>query len=92
MAVDLPLISDSPVDALVLVLLLDLLPPQQSARALVGSEVGIVLEHVQVLLLQLLLGELPVLVLDHLGELVVLLRLLAVHQGLVLRTPQDEDP
>jgi hypothetical protein len=87
MAVDLALVGDAPVYALVLILSFDFLSSHQFARCLVGRKVGIVLQHVQIFLLQLLLRQLPVLVLNYLCEFIVLLGLLVVHLLLVLRTP-----
>jgi hypothetical protein len=91
-AVDLALISDSPVDALVFILLLWLFPSHELPWRLVCSEIGIVLEHVQVALFQFLLGDLPALALDNFRELIVVLSLLIVLQLLVLGTPQHESP
>ena len=87
MAVDLALVGDAPVYALVLIFCFDFLSSHQFARCLVGRKVGIVLQHVQIFLLQLLLRQLPVLVLNYLCEFIVLLGLLVVHLLLVLRTP-----
>lgn len=87
MSVDFAFVGDAPVYALVFVLFLDFLSSHELARCLVGREVGIVLQHVQVLLFQLLLRELPVLALDYLCKFVVFLGLLVVHLLLVLRTP-----